>query len=44
MTEDLIDSLEFDKNNMIIFDDQMHDIVNDITISNLFTKKPHHKI
>jgi hypothetical protein len=24
--------------------DQMHDIVNDITISNLFTKKPHHKI
>jgi ABC-type dipeptide/oligopeptide/nickel transport system ATPase subunit len=43
VTEDLINSLDFDKNNMIIFDDQMHDIVNDITISNLFTKKSHHK-
>jgi uridine kinase len=43
INETIIDSLNENFNNLIILDDNMHNIVNDIIISDLFTKKSHHK-
>jgi GTPase SAR1 family protein len=43
LTDEVIDSFQPNKRNLIIFDDQMHEITNNILISNLFTKKSHHR-
>ena len=41
--EEYIDNLNNSDNNLIIVDDNMHKATNDILISDLFTKKSHHK-
>src|SRR5882757_8314667 len=38
----IFDSINPNQKNLIIFDDNMHSAVNDILISDLFTKKSHH--
>ncbi len=38
----LLNSFKSNSRNLIIFDDQMHNLTNDILISDLFTKKSHH--
>ena len=42
-TNSYIDKLDERKNNLIIIDDKMNSATNDIIISDLFTKKSHHK-
>jgi len=42
-TEEYVDNLDKNDNNLIIVDDNMHKATNDILISDLFTKKSHHK-
>ena len=42
-TNSYIDNLDSTKNNLIIIDDNMNIAANDILISDLFTKKSHHK-
>ena len=42
-TNSYIDSLDTTKNNLIIIDDNMNLAANDLLISDLFTKKSHHK-
>jgi hypothetical protein len=43
VNEKLINSFNKNKNNLLILDDNMHSFVNDILISDLFTKHSHHK-
>jgi hypothetical protein len=38
-----LDEIDSTKNNLIIIDDNMHNVANDIVISDLFTKISHHK-
>lgn len=40
--ENIIDNFDENTNNLLIIDDNMHNVVNDILISDLFTKKSHH--
>ncbi len=42
-TNEYIESLDEQEKNLIIIDDNMHNATNDILISDLFTKKSHHK-
>ncbi len=42
-TDKYIESLDENDKNLIIIDDNMHNATNDILISDLFTKKSHHK-
>jgi hypothetical protein len=41
--EKLLNSFKSKQNNLLILDDNMHSFVNDILISDLFTKYSHHK-
>ena len=43
ISEKLINSFKKNQNNLIILDDNMHEFMNDILISDLFTKFSHHK-
>jgi len=43
ITPEFIERLDENFRNLIIIDDNMHLIVNDLTMSDLFTKKSHHK-
>ena len=42
-TRDYIDLMDKNNNNLIVLDDCMHEATNDILISDLFTKRSHHK-
>ena len=39
----ILDKIDSTSNNLLILDDNMHNIANDILISDLFTKFSHHK-
>ncbi len=41
--KNLISRFDASRNNLIIIDDNMHNVVNDLLISDLFTKVSHHK-
>lgn len=43
LDQNIIDDLNTDNNNLIVIDDNMNTVVNDILISDLFTKISHHK-
>ncbi len=42
-TEEYVENLNEKENNLIVIDDNMHISTNDLKISDLFTKKSHHK-
>lgn len=43
ITPEYVETLDPNNNNLIILDDNMHNVSNDILVSDLFTKKSHHK-
>ena len=42
-TDEYVENLDEKENNLIVIDDNMHISTNDLKISDLFTKKSHHK-